>query len=412
MGCKGVDIIRTCKHDGITNVISFTEAIQSDITILQLRAYKETSNYTSENDPFRTNQSISDLQHIIARIDALEAAEDIYGTALSQLETDTNAHEERIQNSTHETIKIIDGLKANLTSQGAILIALNEIVTQLKAPLNDQNNSLNTDYSLLFQLEADINSSQAVIQKYSYRIKELESNKTADRASILRLTMEIANLGANLTSINTIVKAQSDTLVFMNATLMQIGIGSRNQSNTSAQAYMDRLLVQLETGLEDRLLQIESDIETNRRSVEEHTDKIKLVEANLTSELDKSANLSSNVANFVFEIEAIKYTIQNNRVGLIDISDKIELLNETLTDYLGVTQYLSSNIETMKASIQNNTRDIVSSVMNLKELDNTTSDSISRLDTGLTDVIGKHFVHSIGKRRNGYLQSTVTSQNT
>ena len=377
MGCKGVDIIRTCKHVGITNVTSFTEAIQADITILQLRAYKETSNYTNENDPFRTNQSISDLQHIIARIDALEATEDIYGTALSQLETDTNAHEERIQNSTHETIKTIDGLKANLTSQGVILIALNEIVTQLKAPLNDQNNSLNTDYSLLFQLEADINSSQAVIQNHSYRIKELESNKTADRASILRLTTEIANLGANLTSINTIVKAQSDTLIFVNETLIQIGIGSSNQSNTSTQAYMDRLLVQLETGLEDRLLQIESDIET------------------------KSANLTSNVANFVFEIGAIKDTIQNNHFGLIDISDKIGLLNETVTDDLGVTQYLSSNIETMKASIHNNTQDIVSSVMNLKELDKTTSDSISRLDTGLTDVIGKHFVHSIGKRRNG-----------
>ena len=377
------------------------------MTTLQLRAYKETSNYTSENDPFRRNESISDLQHIIARIEALEAAEGIYGTALLQLETDTNAHEERIQNSTHETIKTIDGLKANLTSQGAILIALNEIVTQLKAPLNDQNNSLNIDYSLLFQLEADINSSQAVIQNHSYRIKELESNKTADRASILRLTTMIANLGANLTSINTIVKALSDTLKFMNETLIQIGIGSRNQSNTSTQAYMDRLLVQLETGLEDRLLQIESDIETNRRSVEEHTDKIKLVEANLTSEQDKSANLSSNVANCVFEIGAINDTIQNNRVGLIDMSDKIRLLNETVTDDLGVTQYLSSNIETMKASIQNNTQDIASSVMSLKQLDKTTSDSISRLDTGLTDVIGKHFVHSIGKRRNCYLQMSV-----
>ena len=309
-----------------------------------------------------------------------------------------------------------------MTAQGSKFIALSETVyetvTKLKARVNDPNNSSQTSISMLSQLEADMNSSEVIIQDHGFRIMELESNWTADRASILRLTMEIANLEANLASLSTVIKTQGEILISMNETLIQVGTVS-NQSNTSSLADMKKQLIQLKTELENRLLQIETDMKANLENIKVDysniTDKIKLLETNVMSEMGKSKNLTSNLADLEFEIGTIKATVQNNQVGIIDINDKIRLLNDTFTDDLGMAPYLSSNITyleleigTMKAEIQNNTRGFVSSAMYLQELDKSTNDSISRLGNGLTNITGNNFAHYIDILNN---KSQYTSKN-
>ena len=387
----------------IIDMFSFTEIIQADVAKLKLQIDKGTSNSTNSNAASITNQSYSDLQKIEIRVDSLESTLDTYGTALSNIERVTSVREELFQNYTYRTEETINELQVNLTAQGAKFIALNETIyetiTQLKARVKDLNNSSQTGISMLSQLEADMNSSKAIIQDHDLRIKELKSNRTAGRGSIMNLETEIANLEANLTFVSSIIKTQGDFLISMNETLIQMGAVNK-QSSTSLQAYMERQLVQLEIEFENRLLKIESNTTANRKDIEVKylniTDKMKLLETNVLSQMGKSENLSSNLANLEFDIGTITAILHNNHDGIVEINENIRRLNDTLTDSFDMAQYLISNITyleleigAMKAEIQNNSHGIVSAAANFQELDKSTSDSISRLDTGLTDITGR-----------------------
>ena len=386
----------------IIDMFSFTEVIQADVAKLKLQIDKGTSNSTNTNTASITNQSLSDLQQIEVRFDSLESTLDTYGAALSNIEGVTSVREELFQNYTYRTEETINELQVNLTAQGAKFIALNETiyetVTQLKARVKDLNNSSQTGISMLSQLEADMNSSKAIIQDHDLRIKELKTNRTAGRESIINLETEIANLEANLTSVSTIIKTQGEFLISMNETLIQMG-AVNEQSSTSLKAYMERQLVQLEIEFKNRLLKIESNATTNRKDIEVKylniTDKMTLLETNVLSQMGKSENLSSNLANLEFDIGTITATLHINHDDIVEINEKIRHLNDTLTDSFDMAQYLISNITyleleigAMKAEIQNNSHGIVSAVANFQELDKSTSDSISRLDTGLTDITG------------------------
>ena len=149
-------------------------------------------------------------------------------------------------------------------------------------------------------------------------------------------------------------------------------------------------------------MQIEIDIKANEVNNLNITEKITLLETIVMSEMGIFENLCSNLSDLEFKIGTLTATVQNNHVGIFDINDKIRLLNDTFTDGLGMAQYLSSNttyleleIGTMKAEIQNNTYGIVSSVRYFQELDKSTSDSISRLNTGLKNVTGNNYAHCI-----------------
>ena len=323
------------------------------------------------------------------------------------METVTNVHEDHLENITDQTADLqsnisavrralelrmtttTEELKANLTSKGVILAALNDTVMKLILLTNELSNSSQTESAQLVQLEADMNSSEAIFQEIVSRIIDFESNITADRALVLSLQTEMANMQANLTSVTQLIKTHGDIIFTINKTVIQ------NQSNNNSQA-AEELIADLEAKIESKLLQIESDIEANRGNVKENTDKIKLLEANVTSEKDKSEILSSNITYLETEIGTVKAAIQNNDAGIINNSDKIRLLNDSVTAHMDIAQTLRTNVTdlefeigTIKAAIQNNNNAIASSVTNIAELDNSTSESISKLANSLTDVTGK-----------------------
>ena len=394
----------------VMNYLSFSETMQEGVATLQIQISKQTSN-SSDAEDTSINLFISEFQQIQTRIDTLELIANTHDTDLSHLETVTNVHGERLENITDQTADLqsnisavstalelrmtttTEEIKANLTSQGVILATLNDTVMKLILLTNELSNSSQTESAQLVQLEADMNSSEAMFQEIASRVIDFESNITADRALVLSLQTEMANMQANLTSATQLIKTHGDIIFTINKTVIQM-VGVINQSNNNSQA-AEELIADLEAKIESKLLQIKSDIEANRGNVKENTDKIKLLEANVTSEKDKSEILSSNITYLETEIGTVKAAIQNNDAGIINNSDKIRLFNYSVTAHMDIAKTLRSNVTdleleigTLKAAIQSNNNAIACSVTNIAELDNSTSESISKLANSLIDVTG------------------------
>ena len=368
------------------------EAVQVGMATLQTATGKYKSNFTTSNNIFNTSLFITELHLMKNRTDTLESTIDTLGTDISSLKTDVSVQEHLIQNNTYQIadfqsnrsserrsielqIATTEGLKADVESQGDKLLALNETAIQLKALTNELNYTLQNGNSKIVQLDVDLRSSDDIINVHSSRLDQLESNRTADRDLILRLMLDIddhddimielesnmtaerrlimslstdiSNLEANLTSSSKSIKNQSKILMAVNETLLRLETAT-NQLNTISQAYTDRL-AELEVELERNLVQIQTDIEANLGNIVNNTDKIRLLEANVTSVKNNAENLSV------------------------------------------ILSYLESEMESINGEVQNNLDGMTTLIVDMQALNGSTSDSVSRLSTGLTDIKGITF---------------------
>ena len=304
-------------------------------------------------------------------------------------------------------VAITEGLKADFESQGDNLLALNDTAIHLKALMNGFNYTLMNGNSKIVQLDADLKSSYDIINVHSSRIDLLESNRTADRGLILNITSEIAifenriillesnrttdrdlilrlmldidnhddymielksnmtadrrqimslstvvsNIEANLTSTSKSIKTQSEILMTVNETLLRLETAT-NQLNIISKAYTDGL-AELEEDIERKLVQIQTDIETNLENIVNNTDKIRLLEVNVTSVKNNAENLSV------------------------------------------ILSYLESEMESINGEVQNNHDGMASLIVDIQALNGSTSDSLSKLSTWLTDLKGNNFIYHI-----------------
>ena len=384
--------------------------MRSDLATLQIQASKESQNSTNGNWKSSTNLSISELEQIKDRIDTLESIADIHGSDLSHLETDMNVLEHRIEQATE-----------NLTSQDVIITAINESIMQLKVLTNDLSNSSETGGTTLSQLEADMNSFEAIIQELSSRIIEFEANITAGRAFKLRLMTVIAKMETNLTSENAEILlslADLDEKIENRLLQIELDIGTNRanvdnnadkikiiEANISYEMGMSEYLSSNLTDLEIEMGTFKTTIQSNHDRINENSDKIELLNENITAYCDIAHNLSSNIVNLKSQIGTTNAAIQNNDAGINDNSDKIRLLNETITAKLGNTQNFEStitdlerDIATVKAAIQNNYNEIASSFADIEELNKSTSNSISQLVTRLSDTTGNYLILKVADK--------------
>ena len=178
---------------------------------------------------------------------------------------------------------------------------------------------------------------------------ELTSNMTADRRLIMSLLTLVSNLEANLASASKSIKTQSEILMAVNETLLRLETAT-NQLNIISQAYTDEL-AELEEDIERKLVQIQTDIETNLGNIVNNTDKIRLLEGIVTSVKNNAENLSVILSYLESEMESINDEVQNNHDGMTTLSVDMQALNGS------------------------------------------TSDSVSRLSAGLTDIKGITFFY-------------------
>ena len=361
---------------------------------LQIATGKDKSHFTTANNIFNTTLFITELHLMKNQTDTLESTTDTLGSYLSSLKTDVSIQEHLVQNNTYQIadfqsnrsserrslelqIATTKELKADVESQSDKLFALNETAIQIKALTNELNYTLQNGNSKIVQMDADLRSSDNIINDHSSRIDLLESNGTADRDLILRLMFDIdnhadymielesnmtadrrlimslsavvSNLEANLTFSSKSIKTQSEILMAVNETLLRLET-AKNQLSTISQAYTDRL-AQLEEKTEPKLVQIQTDIETNLGNIVNNTEKIRLLEANVTSVKDNAKNLSV------------------------------------------ILSYLESEMESINGEVQNNHDGMTTLIVDMQTLNGSTSDSVSRLSTGLTDMKGNTFVY-------------------
>ena len=321
--------------------------------------------------------------------DTLESNMDTFGTDLLSLKTVMSVQEHVIRNNTYQIADLqfnrfsekvslelqsatTKELKADVKSQGDNFLALNETAVQLKTLTNELNYTLQNERSNIAQLEAiiqDISSrivqlesnrsaDRELIQRLMFEIDnhednvtELESNMAADRRLILRLSTDASSLKANLTSTTALIKTQGEILMAMNETLLQMGIVT-NQLNASSQANTD-MLAEQDVEIERRLLRHQSVIETSLGNIGNNTDKIRFLKANVSFVQDNFENLRSNLT------------------------------------------YMESKIATTNDGVENNTDAITALFVAMQALNGSTSDSISRLRTELTEINGNNFVYYI-----------------
>ena len=287
------------------------------------------------------------------------------------------------------SMELCKELEANVSSQYSMILYLNETLTDRMGVSN--LSKIETDIPLLSQLTTEMNYTKTIIQDYDARINTLNSDRSIDRALLIDLSTEMANIRTNLTID---ISDQNDFLSVVNETVTNLVLAV-TQMNTSSRTEMERLLAELEAYMENRLSQVETDIQTNRASINDTTIDVETLNKLVTLENERYQNLILNLTALEKETAKIKAAVENNTAGIVNMKDQFRLLNETLNANLGGIHYLSSNVSyleaelaTVEAATQDNTNGIATTAAWIQKLDMVTS----KLETMLTDVTGDFFL--------------------
>ena len=332
--------------------------MQSDIAAWQNQANKDNLAPGDVQDKACANISMSEFKQVKDQVDTLVATVDTHGDALTQQEAYTNYLENRIENNSNQTtvieskmVKEVETLKLQVTSQNDILTALNDSIMHLNASTNELCNSSHIGDTNLSQIEANMNSLGASVEDLiSYNI-ERNLNETMYREQMENMLFQIE---------------------------LDIETDRENVSNNL-------------TSLGLQLATVYTAIQSNHEELIEHGDTIGRLNESLAAKIlhiDNAQNFGSNVTDLEQKMDTVEYAIQNN-------SYTIRLLNETVAatyvDMISLVSHVSElerKVKAIESAFQNNSNELNTALLDMEELNKSTSDSISKIDTRLTNVTG------------------------
>ena len=332
--------------------------MQSDIAAWQNQANKDNLAPRDAHNQAYANISNSEFEQVKDQVDTLVTIVDTHGDALTQQEAYTNYLENRIEDYANQTVvveskmkKEVETLKHQVTSQNDILTALNASIMRRNASTNELCNSSHIGDTNLSQIEANLNSLGASVQDLiSYNV-ERESNDTMYQeqmeSRLFQIELDIEtdreNVNNNLTALGLQL-----TIVY-----------------TSVESYHEELI--------------------------ELGDTIGLLNESLAAKIldsENARNFGSDVTDLEQKMDTVEYVIQNN-------SYTIRLLNETVAaTYFDMVKLgsrvteLERKVKAIESAFQNNSIELNTALLDMEELNKSTSDSISKIDTKLTNVTG------------------------
>ena len=137
------------------------------------------------------------------------------------------------------------------------------------------------------------------------------------------------------------------------------------------------------------------------------SDQIRILNETIMAASYVGSTLCSNLTSLEMQMATADTAIQNIHAEIIKYSDRFGVLNESMTDYVlnleraqsfgaNITA-LEQNIGTIESSIQNNINKISSTILDVAEMNKSTSESISMLDSRLTNIAGTiyYLFHSL-----------------
>ena len=352
----------------------------SDMETLRKQSSQNTQDLGNVHDQSNTNISTSELPYIYERIDALELISQTYGTTLSRLEAQNENLNDWVENYTNETAAMESTMLAESRSLKSRMTAIEDSNEMLNVLTNQLSNGSQVGYAKLLLIEAEMDTLVAAME-------ELELNKTV---YIPQIESRIIQIELDSETNHTAIKNNSDRI-------------------NNLEAYMaqgNELLKTLSVSLTDQAIDIRAiNISTQnaRNDVIQNRELIRILNETLTAESYIGKYVYSNLTFLEMKIATVDTAVQNNHEEMIKYNDRLGLLNESMTYYvlnLESAQSFGANVtdleqkmETLESSIYDNFDKISSTILDVKDMNKSTLESISLLDSRLTNIAGNRFIH-------------------
>ena len=239
--------------------------------------------------------------------------------------------------------------------------------------------------------------------KYLEDRLEKNANQTASvEATIIAENESLKLRMTKLEESNGKLATQFESLVVLNSSVMQLNVLAKESNNRSQ--IRDARLSHIEESMNSRLSQVEESMNyLGFEGVIDNKDRIRLINESLTAVSNTSQVLHLHLASLETKIATIDTAVQNNLAEIIEHDDKIGLLNDSMAARVlnmesaqSFCQNLSDlelKVETMQLEIKTNHNNINSTILDTKQMNESTWETISMLDNRLTNIAGMLLIH-------------------
>ena len=240
--------------------------------------------------------------------------------------------------------------------------------------------------------------------KYLEDLLEKNANQTASvEATIIAENESLKLRMTKLEESNGKLATQFESLVVLNSSVMQLNVLSKENNNRSQ--IRDARLSHIEESMNSRLLQVEETMNYfGFEGVIDNKDRIRLINESLMAVSNTSKVLHLDLASLETKIATIDTAVQNNLAEIIEHDDKIGLLNDSMAarvlnmesaqqSFCQNLSDLERKVETIQLEIKTNHNNINSTILDTKQMNESTWETISMLDNRLTNIAGMLLIH-------------------